>query len=70
MMELRFCDNAQEEYRKFAECVKSEIVRKMHPIFGKPMRPICESVGYCPSPVPCGKYKQRKVMDVSRWIKG
>lgn len=72
MMELRFCDNTQEEYREFAEKVKQEISDKISPVLAKPMQPLCFSKGYCPSPVPCGSYgfEPKIKMDVSRWIKG
>jgi thymidylate synthase (FAD) len=72
MLELRFCNNAQEEYREVAEHIKKEIVEKIHPIFGKPMKPICFAKGFCPSPVPCGQYnfETKMKIDVSRWIKG
>jgi len=72
MLELRFCENTQEEYRQVAEQMKKEVAEKMHPIFAKPMVPICFRLGVCPSPFCCGKYgfKQEIQMDVSRWIKG
>ena len=72
MLELRFCDNTQEEFRDIAKVMREEVSSKLGNIFVKPMRPICFSKGYCPSPVPCGKYgmEQRFKMDVSRWIKG
>jgi thymidylate synthase (FAD) len=72
MLELRFCENAQEEYRQVAQQMKEEIATKIHPIFTKPMVPICFRLGKCPSPFPCGKYgfKHDVKMDVSRWIKG
>jgi thymidylate synthase (FAD) len=72
LLELRFCYNTQEEYRDVALAMKKEIADKIHPIFTKPMRPLCFSKGYCPSPVHCGhyNYEQKITMDVSRWIKG
>jgi thymidylate synthase (FAD) len=73
LLELRFCENTQEEFREIAEAMKLEVATKIHPILAKPMVPICFSKGSCPSPVCCGKYpnfKQDIQMDVSRWIKG
>lgn len=72
MLELRFCDNTQEEFRNVAVEMRKEVGEKLGKIFTKPMKPICFSLGYCPSPVPCGKYgmEERCKMDVSRWIKG
>jgi thymidylate synthase (FAD) len=72
MLELRFCENTQEEYREVAEQMKQEIKTKMHPLLAKPMVPICFRSKKCPSPVYCGKYKfeQEVKADVSRWIKG
>lgn len=71
MLELRFCENTQEEYREVAQQMKLEIGR-MHSLFALPMKPLCFKTGKCPSPVYCGKYNfpQEIKMDVSRWIKG
>lgn len=72
MLGLRFCDNTQQEFREVAKLMREEVENKMDPILAKPMRPLCFSLGHCPSPVPCGKYNMEKSvkMDVSRWIKG
>lgn len=72
MLGLRFCDNTQEEYREVAKLMRDEIATKIHPVLTKPMRPMCFGLGYCPSPVPCGKYgMETKIkFDISRWIKG
>jgi len=73
MMELRFCDNTQEEYREVAKQMRDEIRKKMSPIIAKYMMPICLRVGYCPSPFPCKKYpkiEKRVKIDVSDWLKG
>lgn len=72
MLELRFCENTQEEYRLVAEAMKKEVGEKLGRVFTKPMHPICFSTGKCPSPVPCGKYNfpHEITSDVSRWIKG
>lgn len=73
MTSLRFCENAQAEYREVAKQMRDEISIKMHPLLAKPMVPICISTGKCPSPVPCNKYpniEKTCKMDVSRWIHG
>jgi len=73
LLELRFCDNTQEEFRLVAEAMRREITNKMHPIFAKPMQPICMSLGKCPSPFPCDKYPnipKEKFPDISKWLKG
>jgi thymidylate synthase (FAD) len=72
MLELRFCENTQEEYRMVAEQMKREVAEKMHPLLAKPMVPMCFKNKKCPSPVPCNKYgfEQEVKIDVSRWIKG
>jgi len=73
MLELRFCENTQEEYREVARLMKNEISSKLHPVFAKPMKPLCFKAGKCLSPFPCNKYPEfdRVVnMDVSRWLKG
>jgi flavin-dependent thymidylate synthase len=73
MLELRFCDNTQEEYREVARQMKEEVAKKMHPLLAKPMVPMCFRSGKCPSPFPCSKYPnipKACKMDVSRWLKG
>lgn len=73
MLELRFCDNTQEEYREVAKQMKAEIGKKMHSLLTKPMLPMCFKKGYCPSPFPCNKYpkfENKCTMDVSKWLKG
>lgn len=73
MLELRFCENTQEEYREMAKQMKSEIEKKLHPAFVKPMKPLCFKAGKCLSPFPCDKYPQMEKavkMDVSKWLKG
>lgn len=71
MLELRFCDNTQEEFREIAKAMRSEVALKLGEIFTKPMKPICFSKGYCPSTAPCGKYgmEQKTKIDISRWLK-
>ncbi len=72
LLELRFCENAQGEFKEVALAMKKEIADKIHPILTKPMVPICFKEGVCPSVVHCGKYdfKQKLNKDVSKWIKG
>lgn len=73
MLELRFCDNTQEEYREVAKQIKAEVTKKMHPLLAKPMQPICFRTKQCPSPFCCNKYPQFEKtcqMDVKRWLKG
>jgi len=72
MLELRFCENTQDEFKEVAKCMKKEIKRKIHPLLAKPMQPICFKIGKCPSPVPCSKYNFEKIInqDISKWIKG
>lgn len=73
MLELRFCQNTQDEYRQVAEQMKQEIAKKIHPVFTKPMTPSCFKNNICTSTFTCGKYpgRQKAVkVDVSRWLKG
>jgi len=73
MLELRFCNNTQEEYREIAKQMKEEVANKMHPLLAKPMQPICFKTKQCPSPFPCDKYtgfERIAKMDISKWLKG
>ena len=73
MLELRFCENTQEEYREVARQMRHEIITKIHPLLAKPMVPMCILSGKCSSPFPCNKYPKIPktcLMDVSKWLKG
>ena len=73
MLELRFCNNTQEEFRDLAQEIKREVKEKLGEHFAKPMVPPCIKTGVCKSPFPCNKYPNVKntcTMDVSRWLHG
>jgi len=71
MLELRFCENAQGEFREVARLMRAEIREKISPILSEPMKPLCFRLGKCISPVPCGKYDFPVAIDtdISRWVK-
>ena len=75
-LELRYCNNSQEEAREVANLIKKEIIAKMEDgdLLARCMVPVCFKTGKCPSPVYCGKYpgfkQEFKNIDTTKWIKG
>lgn len=54
ILELRFCKNAQYEFRIVASKIKQLVAEKIDPdIAAILFRPHCQQFGYCNSPAPC-----------------